>query len=71
MTLGRTGTVRPSMYWVQQHPDGTIEVSAIDCTESVQAIGNSQSRGVAVQVQAKLIQVMENLENQYPRRMRR
>ena len=61
MTLGRTGTVRPSMHWVQQHPDGTIEVSAIDCIEPVQAIEHSQSRGDAVQVQAKRIRVMENL----------
>jgi hypothetical protein len=49
------------MYWIQQHPDGTIEVSAIDCTESVQAMENSQSRGVAVQVQAKRIGIMVNL----------
>ena len=61
MTLGRTGTVRPSMHWVQKHPDGTIEVSAIDGIESAQAIEHSQPPGDAVLVQAKLIRVMENL----------
>ena len=57
----KIGTMLPCNVVVQEHPDGTIEVSAIDPIASMQAIENLKLRDVAAQVQAKLKRVIENL----------
>ncbi len=57
----KIGTMLPCNVVVQEHPDGTIEVSAIDPIASMKAIENPRLRDVAVQVQAKLKRVIENL----------
>jgi uncharacterized protein (DUF302 family) len=57
----KIGTMLPCNVVVQEHPDGTIEVSAIDPVASMKAIENPKLRDVAAQVQAKLKRVIENL----------
>jgi uncharacterized protein (DUF302 family) len=57
----KIGTMLPCNVVVQEHPDGTIEVSAIDPVASMKAIENPKLREVAAQVQAKLKRVIENL----------
>ncbi len=57
----KIGTMLPCNVVVQEHPDGTIEVSAIDPIASMKAIENPRLRDVAAQVQAKLKRVIENL----------
>jgi uncharacterized protein (DUF302 family) len=57
----KIGTMLPCNVVVQEHPDGTIEVSAIDPVASMKAIENPRLREVAAQVQAKLKRVIENL----------
>ena len=55
------GTMLPCNVVVQELPDATIEVSAIDPIASMKAIENPKLRNVAAQVQAKLKRVIENL----------
>ena len=57
----KIGTMLPCNVVVQEHPDGTIEVSAIDPMASMKAIENPKLRDVAAQVQAKLKRVIKNL----------
>jgi uncharacterized protein (DUF302 family) len=57
----KIGTMLPCNVVVQEHPDGTIEVSAIDPMASMKTIENLKLRDVAAQVQAKLKRVIENL----------
>jgi uncharacterized protein (DUF302 family) len=57
----KIGTMLPCNVVVQEHPDGTIEVSAIDPIASMKAIENPKLRDVAAQVQAKLKRVIDNL----------
>ena len=57
----KIGTMLPCNVVVQEHPEGTIEVSAIDPIASMKAIENPKLRDVAAQVQAKLKRVIENL----------
>jgi uncharacterized protein (DUF302 family) len=57
----KIGTMLPCNVIVQQHADGTVEVSAVDPVASMQAIGNPGLAQVAKEVQAKLRRVVENL----------
>jgi uncharacterized protein (DUF302 family) len=57
----KIGTMLPCTVVVQELPDATIEVSAIDPIASMKAIENPKLRDVAAQVQAKLKRVIENL----------
>jgi len=57
----KIGTMLPCNVVVQEHPDGTIEVSAIDPIASMKAIENLKLRDVAAQVQERLKRVVENL----------
>jgi uncharacterized protein (DUF302 family) len=57
----KIGTMLPCNVVVQEHPDGMIEVSAIDPITSMKAIENPKLGDVAAQVQAKLKRVIENL----------
>jgi uncharacterized protein (DUF302 family) len=58
----KIGTMLPCNVIVQQHTDGTVEVSAIDPIASMQAIENSNLGEVAVEVQKKLREVIDDLE---------
>lgn len=57
----KIGTMLPCNVIVQETPDGAIEVAAIDPIASMQAVDNPALGGVAVEVQAKLKRVVENL----------
>ncbi len=55
------GTMLPCNVIVQELDDGMIEVAAIDPIASMQAVQNESLGDVALQVQAKLMSVIENL----------
>ena len=57
----KVGTMLPCNVVVQQHEDGTIEVSAIDPVASMMAVQNNSLGGVATEVQAKLKRVIDSL----------
>ena len=57
----KVGTMLPCNVVVQQHDDGTIEVSAIDPVASMMAVQNNALGGVATEVQAKLKCVIDSL----------
>ena len=57
----KIGTMLPCNVIVQQHSDGTVEVSAIDPIASMQAIENPALGEVAVEVQGKLRDVIDDL----------
>lgn len=57
----KIGTMLPCNVIVQETPDGAVEVAAIDPLASMQAVVNPSLGPVAVQVQAKLKAVIENL----------
>jgi len=59
----KIGTMLPCNVIVQQHTDGTVEVSAIDPISSMQAIENPTLGEVAVEVQQKLRDVIDDLES--------
>ena len=56
----KVGTMLPCNVVVQQHEDGTIEVSAIDPVASMMAVQNSSLGAVATEVQAKLKRVIDS-----------
>ncbi len=58
----KIGTMLPCNVIVQQHTDGTVEVSAIDPIASMQAIENPALGEVAVDVQQKLREVIDDLD---------
>jgi uncharacterized protein (DUF302 family) len=57
----KIGTMLPCNVIVQEISDGKVEVAAIDPIASMQAIENPELGNVAVEVQAKLKKVVENL----------
>jgi uncharacterized protein (DUF302 family) len=57
----KIGTMLPCNVIVQQHADGTIEVSAVDPVASMQAIENPALAEVAKEVRAKLGRVINGL----------
>lgn len=57
----KIGLMLPCNVIVQEHVEGSVEVSAIDPIASMQAIGNPRLRGVGEQVQAKLKSVINSL----------
>jgi uncharacterized protein (DUF302 family) len=57
----KIGTMLPCNVIVQETAAGAVEVAAIDPIASMQAVDNPALGDVAVQVQAKLKQVVENL----------
>jgi uncharacterized protein (DUF302 family) len=57
----KIGTMLPCNVIVQEHADGTVEVSAVDPAASMQAIENSGLAEVAKEVQAKLRRVINGL----------
>ncbi|MDY6935077.1 MAG: DUF302 domain-containing protein [Spirochaetota bacterium] len=57
----KIGTMLPCNVIIQEHSDGKIEVAAIDPIASMQAIQNESLGEIAVKVQSKLKQVIENI----------
>ncbi len=58
----KIGAMLPCNVIVQQHTDGSVEVSAIDPIASMQAIENPTLGEVAVEVQQKLRDVIDDLQ---------
>ena len=61
MLEDKIGTMLPCNVIVQQHADGTAEVSAVDPVASMQAIENPRLAEVAKEVRAKLERVVDGL----------
>ena len=57
----KIGTMLPCNVIVQEVEDGGVEVAAVDPLASMQAIENPELEEIAVQVQAKLRRLVENL----------
>jgi uncharacterized protein (DUF302 family) len=57
----KIGTMLPCNVIVQEHTEGSVEVSAIDPVASMQAIRNPQLHEIAEQIQAKLKAVIGSL----------
>ncbi len=57
----KIGTMLPCNVIVQEHNDGSVEVSAIDPIASMQAITNPELGSIAEQVQSKLRSVVEQV----------
>ena len=57
----KIGTMLPCNVIVQEHTEGTVEVSAIDPVASMQAIRNPKLQDIAEQIQAKLKAVIGSL----------
>ena len=61
LTEDKIGTMLPCNVIVQEKDDGRIEVAAIDPIASMQAIENEKLNEIAIQVRAKLKQVIDNI----------
>jgi uncharacterized protein (DUF302 family) len=57
----KIGTMLPCNVIVQEMEGGTVEVAAIDPIASMQAVENPSLKEIAVEIQAKLSKVIENL----------
>jgi uncharacterized protein (DUF302 family) len=57
----KIGTMLPCNVIVQETASGAVEVAAIDPIASMQSVDNPALGGVAVEVQAKLKRVVDNL----------
>jgi uncharacterized protein (DUF302 family) len=57
----RIGTMLPCNVIVQQHDDGTVEVSAVDPMASMQAIENEALGAIASQVRETLQKVVDTV----------
>jgi uncharacterized protein (DUF302 family) len=57
----KIGTMLPCSVIVQEWNEGNVEVAAIDPFSSMQAVGNEDLNCVAIEVRAKLKNVIEDL----------
>jgi len=55
------GVMLPCNVIVQEYEDGRVEVAAVDPIATMQAIDNSDLADIAIQVQAKLKKVIDNM----------
>lgn len=55
----KIGTMLPCNVIVQQHTDGSVEVSAVDPVASMAAVANVELAGVAEEVRSRLRAVIE------------
>ncbi len=55
------GTMLPCNVILQQYEDGKVEISAIDPVASMQAVENEALSNIAMEVQAKMQKVIENI----------
>jgi uncharacterized protein (DUF302 family) len=61
MEEDKIGTMLPCNVIVQERDDGKVEIAAIDPIASMQAVNNESLGEIAVTVQSKLKQVIENV----------
>ena len=59
----KIGTMLPCNVLVQEHKDGSIEVSVVDPMASMSAIENPALGAIAGEVKDKLIAVLDHLDN--------
>ncbi len=57
----KIGTMLPCNVIVQEVPDGGVEVAAVDPIASMQAIGNENLAGIAMEIKNKLSRVIQKL----------
>lgn len=57
----KIGTMLPCNVIVEEHEDGSVEVSAVNPLESMQAINNDSLKNIASQVHDKLLKVIKNV----------
>jgi uncharacterized protein (DUF302 family) len=57
----KIGTMLPCNVIVQEHPNGKVEVSAVDPVASMSAITNESLGAIATEVREKLKRVIENI----------
>jgi uncharacterized protein (DUF302 family) len=57
----KIGTMLPCNVIVQQHDNGTVEVSAVDPVASMQSVDNAELGAIATQVRGRLREVVESL----------
>jgi uncharacterized protein (DUF302 family) len=61
MTENQIGVLLPCNVVVQEHPDGRVEVSAMDPAAAMQAIGNKELDAIASDVRARMERVLEKV----------
>jgi uncharacterized protein (DUF302 family) len=61
MTENQIGVLLPCNVVVQEHPDGRVEVSAMDPAAAMQAIGNKELDAIASDVRARMKRVLEKV----------
>lgn len=57
----KIGTMLPCNVIVEEHENGSVEVSAVNPLESMQAIKNENLKDIANQVHDKLLKVIKNV----------
>jgi uncharacterized protein (DUF302 family) len=57
----KIGVMLPCNVIVEEHEDGTVEVSAVDPVASMQAVSNDKLRPIAEEVQSNLKKVIDKL----------
>ncbi len=60
-TENQIGVLLPCNVVVQEHPDGRVEVSAMDPAAAMQAIGNKELDAIASDVRARIERVLEKV----------
>ena len=60
-TENQIGVLLPCNVVVQEHPDGRVEVSAMDPAAAMQAIGNAKLDEIASDVRARMERVLSKL----------
>jgi len=61
MSENQIGVLLPCNVVVQEHPDGRVEVSAMDPAAAMQAIGNKGLDAIASDVRARMERVLEKV----------
>lgn len=57
----KIGTMLPCNVIVEEHDDGTVEVSAVDPMASMQVVENDKLKGIATEVRDMLAKVIRNI----------
>lgn len=57
----KIGTMLPCNVIVEEHEDGTVEISAVDPMASMQAVENEDLAEIATQVRDQLRSVIKNI----------
>ncbi|MDZ7755843.1 DUF302 domain-containing protein [Rhodohalobacter sp.] len=60
-TEDKIGTMLPCNVIVEEHEDGTVEVSAVDPLASMQVVENSDLKSIAKQVTSMLTKVIQSI----------